>query len=621
MLMLQKALGWLGTAIPRTMSIYTFRGVTVANSSIILNNLDFDTLKNTFKAYLRSQDRFNDFDFDGSNMSVLLDIMSYNTFHNAFYLNMIGNEMFLDTAQLRDSVVSHAKELNYTPRSFKSAEANVNIVIESSDSMKRSITVPKGTTFTSRFGTKNYTFSTGENIIITDFTLNTSGTVTFRGSNISLFEGFYVADTFTTSYNSPQRMLLSNKNVDTSSINVTVLEDAGATTLTYSRATSLFDLDGTSKVFFIQGAESDSYEIVFGDGVTGRKPKDNSTIYVEYRLSNGELPNGCKSFIPDSTIDGETAIAIETNAPAAGGSVSESIESIKYNAPRHFTTQERAVTTEDYENLLKLNFPEINTVTAFGGEDLNPPQFGKVFVAVDLNEVDGLPTIKKDQYYKFLKPRSPVSIDPVFVDPIYTYLNIQSTVNYNINTTRLTADDLRTIVSSAIIAYAQTNLNNFNRVFRYSKMVNAIDSSQTSIISNETSVRLIKVIKPALGVTEKIDVDFNVALDTLRASSTGSYTISSSEFTYKGQKASLIDDGVSNISVVSNATGQVIEDVGSIDYATGLIQLSNFKVDRYTGAGIKIYAVPSAKDVSTINNVILNIIEEDIDLTIVPVRA
>lgn len=593
----------------------------MANSSIILNNLDFDTLKNTFKAYLRSQDRFNDYDFDGSNLNVLLDIMSYNTFHNAFYLNMVGNEMFLDTAQLRDSVVSHAKELNYTPRSFKSAEANVNITVVSSDPAKRSITIPKGTTFTARFGTKNFTFSTGENIVVTDFNINSNNTVTFVGEGINLYEGFYVSDTFSVSHSDPQRMILSNKNVDTSSITVTVVEDAGATSLTYSRATSLFDLDSTSKVFFIQGAENSGYEIVFGDGVTGRKPKDNATVVVEYRLSNGELPNGCRTFTPDSTIDGETNIRIDTNTPAAGGSVSESIESIKYNAPRHFTTQERAVTTEDYENLLKLNFPEINTVTAFGGEDLNPPQFGKVFVAVDLNEVDGLPTIKKDQYYKFLKPRSPVSIDPVFVDPLYTYLNIQSIVKYNINTTRLTADDLKTIVSSAIVTYAQTNLNNFNRVFRYSKIVNAIDSSQSSIISNETYVRLIKVINPKIGADEKIDIDFNVELDTLHATSTGRFTITSTEFVYKGQKAGLVDDGTNSINIVSRATGALIDTIGTIDYASGLLQLSNFKVDRYSGAGIKIYAVPKAKDVATINNVILNIVEEDIDLTIVPVRA
>jgi hypothetical protein len=593
----------------------------MANSSIILNNLDFDTLKNTFKAYLRSQDRFNDYDFDGTNINVLLDLLSYNTFNNAFYLNMIGNEMFLDTAQLRDTVVSHAKELNYTPRSFKSAQANVNITIISNDTTKRSIVVPKGTTFTSRFGTKNYTFSTGENIIIDNFTLNTNGTVTFNGENITLYEGYYITDTFVYNYSQPQRFILTNKNVDAASISTVVVEDMGATTLLYNRSTSLFDVDGTSRIFFLQGAENETYELVFGDGVSGRRPKDNATVLAEYRISNGQLPNGCKDFTSDSSIDGETNIRITTNQPAASGSVSESIESIKFNAPRHFTTQERAITTEDYENLLKLNYPEINTVSAYGGEDLDPPQFGKVFVAVDLNEVDGIPNIKKDEYYRFLKPRSPVSIDPVFVDPEYTYLNIVSTVRYDINVTRLTIDDIKTIVSSAILQYAQLNLNNFNRVFRYSKATQAIDNSQVSIISNETAVKVIKIFRPALGTLQAVDIRFGIELDTTRAVSAGGFTITSSDFTYKGQRAYLRDDGLGNIEIVSVATDQLITPIGTVDYVTGLLQLPNIEIERYPGSGIKIYAIPKSKDIATTNNVILNILEEDIDLTVIPVRA
>lgn len=595
------------------------------NTSIILSNLDFDTHKNTLIAYLKSQDRFKDYDFDGSNMSVLLDILSYNTFHNAFYLNMIGNEMFLDTAQLRDSVVSHAKELNYTPRSFTSATANVSIVFTVLDEPnRRSVVIPKGQAFTSRFGSKIYTFTTGENIVVTDFVSNTqSGALIFTGSNISLYEGYYINDTFTYSTQNPQRLLISNKNVDISSIAVTVIEDVGATTLEYRRATSLFDLNSSSQVFFVQGAENNSYEIVFGDGVSGRAPKDNSVITVEYRISNGELPNGCNTFTPDSNIDGITYsnIRVQTASPAAGGSVSESIESIKYNAPRHFTTQERAVTTEDYENLLKLNFPEINTVTAFGGEDLDPPQFGRVFVAVDLKEVDGLPEVKKDQYYRFLKPRSPVSIDPVFVNPEYTYIGVTSTVNYNVNITRLTSDDIKTIVSSAILSYANANLNNFNRTLRYSKLVQSIDSSQQSIISNETAVRLIKVSKPLLGVPVTYDVNFNTTLDSGPSSVVGGYTLQTTQFTYEGQKAIIRDNGLGVVEVISAATSQPISTVGTINYTNGLIQLSNITIDAYEGNGIKFYAVPKNKDVSTINNVILNIIEEDINITVVPIRA
>lgn len=595
----------------------------MANSSIVLTNLDFDTLKNTFKSYLRSQDRFNDYDFDGANINVLLDILSYNTYHNAFYLNMVGNEMFLDSAQLRDSAVSHAKELNYVPQSFRSAQANVNISVTSSDITKRSLVIAKGTTFTSRLLDKNYTFSIDENIILSDFVLG-QDTVTFTGENITLYEGYYVSDSFTYTYDTPVKMLISNKNVDISSVDVTVIEDSGATTLVYQRATSLFDLSKDSQVFFIQGAESDSYEIVFGDGVSGRRPKNNSIVLVEYRVSNGELPNGCNKFVPDSTIQGETDISVRVNSPAAGGTVYESIESIKYNAPRHFNTQERAITTEDYENLLKLNFPEVNTVTAYGGEDLDPPQFGKVFVSVDLKEVDALPDIKKQEYYRFLKPRSPVSIDPVFVDPEYTYLSVTSKVNYNVNITSLAADDIKTIVASAILQYAQNNLNNFNRTFRYSKLIQSIDSSQISIVSNETDIAIVKLITPDTGKNLTFDINYNIPLTieqyTQRQSGV-QFSVYSSFIIYKGIKSFIRDDGNGSLNVLSAATEAVIDTVGTIDYDTGLLQFSNFKIDSFIGSGVKFYAYPRNKDISTINNVILNIVEEDLAIAVVPVRA
>lgn len=586
-----------------------------ANSSIILSNIDFDTHKNTLKQYLKSQDRFQDYDFEGSNMNVLLDVLSYNTFHNMFYLNMVGSEMFLDTAQIRDSVMSHAKELNYTPRSFKSAEANVNITITSNDLAKRSIAIPRGTTFTSRFNNRNFTFSVGESVVITDYTINPNSTISFLGSNITLYEGYFVNDSFTYTADRTQRFILTNKNCDISSVAVTVIEDVGATVLTYTRATSLFNIDQNSKVFFVQPCENDSYEIVFGDGVTGRAPKDNSVISVEYRISNGQLPNGCNTFKSDSTIDGESAIVVTTNSAAAQGSVSESIEEIKYNAPRHFTTQERAVTTEDYENLLKLNFSEVNAVSAYGGEDLDPPQYGKVFVAVDLKEVDGIPAAKKDQYYRFLKPRSPVSIDPVFVDPDYTYIGLTSTVKYNINITKLSSEDVRTLVTAAITRYADTNLNNFNRVFRYSNVVEAIDNAQSAIISNETFVKVIKIITPELGVGNTIDVNFQTPLDTTQSVVRGGYSITSTRFTYNGERATLQDDGLGTVNIVS-VGGNVITNIGTVDYDNGLVQLSNFKISAFEGAGIKVKAEPRNRDISVINNNIINIVEDDIVLTI-----
>lgn len=596
----------------------------MANSSIILSSLDFDTLKDTFKQYLRSQARFNDYDFEGSNINVLLDILAYNTYHNAFYLNMVGNEMFMDTAQLRSSVISHAKELNYVPRSFTSAVANVNLEIRSSAINERTVVIPKDTPFISRQSGQTFIFSTNENIIVDEFVVS-GNTITFTKENVNIYEGYYVSDTYTYTRNRTPKFFITNKNVDLSSVTVTVIEDAGAVTTSYTRATSLFNLDENSEVYFIQPAGEDLYEVVFGDGTSGKQPKDNSAVIIQYRVCNGELPNGSRQFTVDPgniTVGATPAnTVVSTNQPAAGGSVSESIESIKYNAPRHFTTQERAVTTEDYENLLKQSFPEVNTVSAYGGENLDPPQFGKVFIAVDLQEFDGIPEVKKDEYYRFIKPRSPVSIDPVFVDPEYTYIALTSAIKYNVNTTKLTSDDIKTLAISAIINYAQVNLNDFNRVFRYSKVINAIDNAQAAIISNETTVKVIKVITPQIGVLSTFDVNFQIPLDTTLSVAGGGYTVQSSRFSYNNQRVTLQDDGNGTVNIVSVMSQQVITNIGTVDYDTGLIQITNFKITGFEGDGIKIYVVPRNKDIQTINNVILNIIEEDINLTIVPVRA
>lgn len=594
----------------------------MANSSIVLSNLDFDTLKNTFKQHLKSQDRFKDYDFDGSNINVLLDILTYNTHLNAFYLNMIGNEMFLDSSVIYDSVVSHAKELNYTPKSFKSSQAEIAIAITTTDMDKRSITIPKGTSFTSRLGNKNFTFSVAENVVLNTITTGQS-TLTFTG-NLTIFEGNYVTDTFTVNSDSNLKYVLSNQNIDTSSISVTAIEDMGATVVPYTKAESLFNLDSSSKVFFIQGAPNHSYEIVFGDNISGRKPKNNSVVTVEYRVCNGELPNGCTIFKTDGSIDGETNILISTVSKATSGAISESIESIKFNAPRHFTTQERAVTTEDYETLMKLNFPEVNSVSAYGGEDLDPPQYGKVFVSVDLKEVDGLPQVKRNEYYKFLKPRSPVSIDPVFVDPDYMYVYCESLVRYNVNATRLNPEDIRTLVASAILGYASSNLNDFNSTLRYSKLLQTIDTCHPSIVSNESTVKIIKAIKPLIGTAVNLTIDFGQTLLPATQVDIGLNAVRSSAFIYNGQEVYLEDNGAGIMRVVTSpSTGHVVlGEVGTINYSTGTINISNLIIDSFGNRNgvLTLYASPKSLDIYSQKNTILNIRDSDLLIQIEQVR-
>ena len=595
-----------------------------SNSSIILTQLDFNEFKNSLKAYLQEQDEFKDYDFDGSNLSVLLDVLAYNTYQNAFYLNMVSNEMFLDSAKLRDSVISHAKELNYLPRSFTSATAQIQLSVTPSDPNKNSLVIPRGTSFITRVDDFSYSFNTNENLVITN---KVNGT--FISNAITVYEGNYLSDTYVINYNNPLIFKINNKNVDVSSVSVTVLEDNGSVIQQYARATSLFSNDENSKVFFLQPGTGDNYEVVFGDGVVGRKPKNNAIVIIEYRVSNGELPNGASKFINAGRIDNEANVSITTVSTATNGAVAEDLNSIKFNAPRAFTTQERAITAEDYQNLLKANFPEINTVTAYGGEDATPPQYGRIFVSVDLTEVDGLPKIKEDEYKRFLRSRSSVAMDPIFITPDYTYLKVDSIVKYNINLTGKNPEDLRAFVIDSILNYASTNLNSFSRTFRYSKLIQAIDATDNSIISNETDINLVKYLTPDLNVPLNLTIDFKSPL-TQEVPLLGDehpiidiHGVTSTPFTYTGIQNCVLEDngdGVMRIVTPSGANHKKIIDIGTVDYDTGVVRLNNFNIQNYVGTSLKIYGEPRFRDITAIQNVILNIIEPDVNITIEQIR-
>lgn len=594
----------------------------MTQSSIVLSQLDFDSNKAALKEFLKAQDEFKDYDFDGANLSTLLDLLSYNTHLNSFYLNMIANEGFLDSAKLRDSVVSHAKELNYLPRSFSSASAKIDISITTSDSTKKTLVIPKGTAFLSRIDDNTFSFVTDENIIL-------SNNNNVFSSTITVYEGSYLSDTYAIDYSKPLRFKINNNTVDLSSLSVTIIEDNGSIQTQYSRATSLLGLDETKEVFFLQPSSNGTYEVLFGDGIISKKPKNNSIVLIEYRICSGELPNGAQKFIPSGKIDGESNISISTNVAAAFGSVSESLESIKFNAPRAFTTQERAITAEDYENILRQNFPEINAVSAFGGEDATPPQYGRIFISVDLKDVDDLPVNKKNEYIRFLKSRSSVAMEPLFVSPDYTYVDIKSIIKYNVNRTSLNPEDIRTLVTSAILSYSNSNLNNFNKTLRYSKLVNNIDIAEDSIVSNDTSIRLIKVIQPKLNTTQSFKIDFKAPLfDSLSLideehPAGDQHVITSSTFTYFGQKNCILeDDGDGTIRIVSQElnTHKSIINVGTVDYSTGIVTISDLNISALSNPNFKIYALAKSKDIETSRNTILNILEEDVSLEIIQVR-
>ena len=594
----------------------------MANSSINLVDLDFNALKSSFKDYLASQPRFKDYNFDGSNINVLLDVLSYNTYLNSFYLNMVASEMFLDTAQLRDSVVSHAKELNYLPRSFRSAQANVNIAITPATAQD-TVVIPSKTNFTARVGTQTYSFVTSESIAIT-----TSSNGVFYANNVTLYEGGYVTDTFVKNATvDNQRFVLTNPNVDTSSIEITVTENSGTDVYTYVQSYSMFGLTSNSNIFFVQAAENDQYEVVFGDNTSGRLPSEGAVIEITYRACNGELPNGADNFINNSSIDGHSNVVITLNREAINGSISESIESIKYNAPRSFQSQERAVTESDYRTLLLREFPEIQAISVFGGEKEDPPQYGKVFVSVDITNSDGVPDVNKTIYKSYLQDKVPLGISVDIVDPEFVYLDVQTEVKYDYNSTTLSAQEIKTLVTQSIVDYNNTYLNNFNAKFRYSNFVAYIDNTNPAILNNDTICRPYFLLSPTLNVNNEYSLSFNteILITTPTTKSHDTLTdkgLYSTDFVYDSLKCQIEDDGLGNIRIVriSESTHTEVTKIGTVDYATGSISINSLNVSSFSGDGIKLYAKPVNTDFESTLKYILAIRTDSINITVTPSR-
>jgi len=597
----------------------------MANTSVNLVGLDFDTIKQNLKNHFQNNTAFRDVDFEGSNINVLLEILAYNTYLNSFYTNMVASEMFMDTAQLRDSVISHAKELNYTPRSFSAAQATIDLSITPTTPVS-SVLVRKGTSFTGRRGSKSYTFVTDRSYVINNATANGAYVV----SDLPIYEGVYTSDSFVFNSAAIQKFNISNPTIDLASLAVAVVEDNGAAQLSYNRAFSLFGVSPTSEVFFIQPTVNGQYEILFGDGTFGRTPKEGATIVASYTACNGELPNGVDMFLNDGAIDSHTNVAITTVSAAISGSISESIESIRFNAPRAVATQERAVTTNDYKTLLQIQFPEIQSLNVYGGEDAEPPQFGKVFITVDIADSDGIPDVNKAAYLSFIKTRTPLTITPVIVDPDFTYVDVDTTVRYNINVTQKQSEEIATLVQGAINGYSSLNLDDFEATLRYSKLVNEIDNADSSIVSNETTIAALKFLAAPIldfGTLKNYIINFDLPLSReyyvteSTFSSDAAHTVTTSLFTYKGIICSIMDN-TGTLNIVTDRSGftSVVEPIGTVDYQTGRIVLTNFAPASAPGGLIKFYAVPESKDIFSRRNVILRILESDININVIKVR-
>lgn len=587
----------------------------MANNTLSVSNLDYAGLQKDLIAFMRNYPQFKDYDFDGSNLRTLIDLMAYNTYINSFYTNMAINEMFIDTAVLRDSVVSHAKDLNYMPRSARSAQALVDIQVFPSPATPAFIAFPAGKMFQGSDGNSVFTFITTSNTIITP----TSNA--YLVQQVPIYEGVMITETFTVNTAiQDQKFILSNPNIDTTKLSVTVTNDLGVAE-DWTFYPSLFDVKTNTKAYFLQ-ATADKYEILFGDGITGQAPLNGATITANYIACNFERANGINRFKSVGTIGGYAnfIITASTHAngqpiSASGGMSPESTKSIRFNAPRAYQTLERAVTAEDYRNILFAEFPEIRDVLVYGGDLLNPPEYGRVYIAVDLTNAVGLSDLEKNKIQSFISTRAPISITPIVTQAEYTMVGINASVKYNLNTTSQSSGDVQGKIIAALENYNTDNLSKFNARFRYSQMLAAIDNSDPSIIDNETTAYLIKQVQPVLNENYSASLKYQNSLEPL--------SIYSTAFTYEGLECTLIDDGEGNIQIVSTSSGiqTAIKTIGTIDYAAGILNLVNLNVSEFVGNYIAIYANATTNDFISAQNIIMEIDFENVTVIVEGTRA
>ena len=367
-----------------------------ANNAIRVSDINFDQIKSNLKAFLSDQNEFSDYDFESSTLSVLLDLLAYNTYHNAFYLNMVGNEMFLDSALLRNSVVSRAKQLNYVPRSARGATATVSVSLDPPGS-PTFFTVAANTKFSTSIDGESYTFVTSDATA-----LSPSSNGTFSGS-LNLVEGEPLQQRFTVKSSNPVRYILPNENVDTTSFTVRIQESSSNTSIsTYNLNTDISAANSISQIYFVQENEDNKYEVYFGDSIFGKKPRDGNIIIIDYRVVNGSTVNGANNFTGDFTVT--------TTAAAQGGAFQESIESIKYNAPFKFQAQDRLVTSTDFKNIILAENGDIQAISVWGGEENSPPVYGKVFISVKPRSGSVISATRKSTLQTTLDDRSIVSV-------------------------------------------------------------------------------------------------------------------------------------------------------------------------------------------------------------------
>ena len=597
--------------------------MAVNDKRLRVTELDFDNIKDNLKTFLKAQTEFKDYDFEGSGMSILLDTLAYNTHYLGFNANMLANEMFLDSASLRSSVVSHAKSLGYEVSSPRAPIAVINVGLSTSASTK---TMPAGTAFTTVVDGTDYQFVT-----IADVTAsNTGSTVPFDSVNI--YEGTYLTTRYTVDTSDvDQRFTLGDANADTSTLTVKVQTSSSDTaTTTYTRATDITQLTSNSTVYFLQETDSGLFEVYFGDGTVSKAVSDGNIILLQYVVTNKSLANGANTFSSPTSIDSVTSVTVTSVSSAVGGAESESIDSIKLNAPLDYAAQGRCVTVDDYKTYTKKLFANTQAVSVWGGEDgsfdtstgvSSNPEYGKVFISIKSTTGENLTTVQKSNLVTAFAPFKVASVTPVVVDPETTFLILNVNFNYDSTATTSTKDELASLISTTISNYNSTDLQEFNSSFRHSKLLGLIDDTDTSILNNTTTVTLGKFFTP-VSETSSYNINFNNAFFNPHSghNAVGGGVIASTGFYLDNSTTTeyfFDDDGSGNLRIYSLSTGQVRtylnSEAGTVDYTNGTISTTALlisavsNVDGATSTQIRITAIPKSNDVIPVRNQILEI--------------
>ena len=583
---------------------------TNSQGRLEITDLDFDTIKANFKSFLSQQTQFTDYNFEGSGMSVLMDLLAYNTHYLAFHANMLANEMFIDTALTRSSAVSHAKALGYLPSSSKSSNAYVDVTVTDVPTTQKSLVMAAGTIFTTSVDDVTYQFVT-----IADHT-TTSETGTFIFSDVRIYEGTRITYQYTVdSSNLEQQFIIPSASVDTSTLIISIqTSTSDLTTETYTLNTDYTILDSTSTKYFLQEVEDGRYEVYFGDGVSGKKPSDGNIIILKYVVSNGSIADGANAFIAASTVGGYSNVTALASASASGGSDAESVDSIKFNAPLKYAAQGRAVTPDDYKAIVPTVYSNIKSIQCWGGEDNDPPIYGRVYIAINPNTGTSLTTTTKNTIIASLKNYNVASIVPVIVDPEILYLVLGVTVKYNSTLTEKTKSDIKALVETTVSSFNTNNLQKFDSIFRHSKFLKDIDDTDTSILSSTSTMKLKRIITPTLQAATKYTISYNNAAYH-PALAWAQTVVESTGFYLSGNtNEQFIDDdgnGIIRTFYLLGGTTKTITNAtaGTINYNTGEVVLTSFNITSTTNSNstVDVTIKPDSNDVVPVRNQVVEI--------------